>query len=48
MFLLLVIVGVISLAWLFYTYTYAKYQSELWIDIGKSCSPPIPGAAAEK
>jgi len=32
----------------FTTDTYAKYQSELFIDIGESCSPPLPGAAAEK
>jgi hypothetical protein len=25
-----------------------KYESELCIDIAESCSPPLPGAAAEK
>ena len=28
--------------------SYAKYESELCIDIAESCSPPLPGAAAEK
>jgi len=48
MFLLLAIVGVIFWPNYFTTDSYAKYQSELCIDNGESCSPPLPGAAAEK
>jgi hypothetical protein len=47
-FLLLLIVGVIFWPNYFTRDTYAKYESELCIDIAESCLPPLPGAAAEK
>jgi hypothetical protein len=47
-FLLLLIVGVIFWPNYVTRNTYAKYESELCIDIAESCSPPLPGAAAKK